>query len=319
MSSRETTLEHDTSVTPGVRAAPVERAVQEPRRQWSLRHWLLAASTTLLVAFNLYAMSYYAATPGVRVRHAWHTLLKPSGPVGQSAGLAAFLIFIFLWLYPLRKNYRALAFTGHIARWLDVHVVAALTLPLLLLTHAGWRADGLIGLGLVAMFIVIASGVVGRYLYVRIPRARSGVELTRDEASAERATVLLRLADATGLPTDTLDVLLRTDSDAAAPGIAGTLRALVLNDVTRGRRVRDLRRRWTAAGLPRPLSGGALREAVALADQEIKLEQQARMLDATQRVFRYWHVAHRPFAVTALVAVVIHVAVVVALGATWFW
>jgi hypothetical protein len=30
-------------------------------------------------------------------------------------------------------------------------------------------------------------------------------------------------------------------------------------------------------------------------------------------------VAHRPLAITALVAVIIHVAVVVSLGATWFW
>jgi hypothetical protein len=43
------------------------------------------------------------------------------------------------------------------------------------------------------------------------------------------------------------------------------------------------------------------------------------MLAATHRVFRFWHVAHRPVAVTALVAVVVHVVVVVAFGATWLW
>jgi hypothetical protein len=43
------------------------------------------------------------------------------------------------------------------------------------------------------------------------------------------------------------------------------------------------------------------------------------MLEATQRVFRLWHVAHRPVALTALLAVLVHVAVVVALGATWLW
>lgn len=56
-----------------------------------------------------------------------------------------------------------------------------------------------------------------------------------------------------------------------------------------------------------------------LASREIALSQQVRMLEATQRVFRYWHVAHKPFALTALFAVVVHVAVVVALGATWFY
>jgi hypothetical protein len=49
------------------------------------------------------------------------------------------------------------------------------------------------------------------------------------------------------------------------------------------------------------------------------LTQQARMLDATQRVFRLWHIAHRPFAFAALVAVFVHVGVVVAMGMTWFW
>jgi hypothetical protein len=43
------------------------------------------------------------------------------------------------------------------------------------------------------------------------------------------------------------------------------------------------------------------------------------MLRATHGLFRYWHVAHRPFAVLALTAVVVHVAVVVAVGATWLW
>jgi hypothetical protein len=63
----------------------------------------------------------------------------------------------------------------------------------------------------------------------------------------------------------------------------------------------------------------AVREAVRLASREIALTQQSRMLDATHRVFRYWHVAHRPFAITALVAVFVHVVVVVAVGATWFY
>ena len=61
-----------------------------------------------------------------------------------------------------------------------------------------------------------------------------------------------------------------------------------------------------------------LNEVVALASREMALEQQAHMLAATHRVFRWWHVAHRPFALTALIAVVIHVTVVIALGATWF-
>jgi hypothetical protein len=114
---------------------------------------------------------------------------------------------------------------------------------------------------------------------------------------------------------------------------------MLLNDFTRRRRCRELRKRWMATrerqtqdsepahderrqssrGPQRSLTGRALDEAVALADREIALQQQVRMLEATHRVFKFWHVAHRPFAVTALLAVVVHIAVVVSLGATWFW
>jgi hypothetical protein len=282
---------------------------------------VLAALMVPLVAINIWGASYYRAAPGARVRHPLHALLRPSGGVGQSAGIVAFAIFVFLWLYPLRKKWRRLAFTGAVGKWLDVHVASALLLPLLLVTHAAWRSDGIIGLGLVAMFVVIASGVVGRYLYTRIPRAKSGAELTRDEVAAARSDLLQRLAEATGLPVSSVASLLTVEGEAEQRGVWPAIRRMLLNDITRRRRRRELRRRWaamTGAG-GHTLAGRALDEVVALADREIALDQQVRMLAGTQRVFRFWHVAHRPFAVTALVAVLIHIVVVVSLGATWFW
>lgn len=274
-----------------------------------------------LIAINVWGASYYFASQGTRVRHPLHPLLRPSGGVGQTAGIIAFVIFVFLWLYPMRKKFRRLAFTGPVGKWLDVHVTSALLLPLLLATHAAWRSDGVIGLGLVAMLVVIISGFVGRYLYTRIPRARSGVELSRDEVAAARLDLLQRLAETTGMSVAAIEPMLTLGAETGQNGLLPAIRRMVLNDLTRRRRRRELRRRWaTLAGDgSHALAGRALDEAVALADREMTLDQQVRMLDATHRVFRFWHVAHRPFAVTALVAVVIHIAVVVSLGATWFW
>jgi len=53
--------------------------------------------------------------------------------------------------------------------------------------------------------------------------------------------------------------------------------------------------------------------------REIALLQQTALIDATRRVFRFWHVAHLPVAVAALAAVLVHVTVVVAMGVTWLW
>jgi len=273
-----------------------------------------------LAAANLWGAPYYFASTGERVRDPMHKLLRPSGLVGQSAGIVAFLVFAFLWLYPLRKKYRSLAFTGTIGKWLDVHVTSALGLPLLLTIHAAWRSQGVIGIGFASMLVVCASGIIGRYLYVRIPRAKSGAELSREEASAERNRLVDEIAEMTGLHPlkveETLTLASPTDEKA---GVLTVLRDLLTNDLNRWRRTRELRRRFQALEGGRVIPPAALSRAVKLADREIALTQQLRMLAATQRVFRYWHIAHKPFALTALVAVVVHVVVVIAVGATWFY
>ena len=283
-------------------------------------NWVTLVIVVTLVVINVAGAPYYARSLGERVRHPLHALLRPSGLVGQSAGIIAFVVFVFLWLYPLRKKWKALAFTGSVGKWLDVHVTTAIGLPLLLTIHAAWRSDGVIGLGFGAMLVVCASGIVGRYLYTRIPRAKSGVELTRDEVVSERNRLIDEIAGATGLDPRTVQASL----DVASPsdekeGAMQVLRDLVTNDVRRWRMTRELRRRFQELEGGRAIPEAALARSVTLASREIALSQQVRMLEATQRVFRYWHIAHKPFALTALVAVVIHVAVVVALGATWFY
>jgi hypothetical protein len=285
-----------------------------------VRFWWLLLIGLPLVLINIFGAPYYLASMQERVRLPLHPWLRPSGYIGQSAGIIALLIFFVLWLYPLRKKFKALAFMGSLGKWMDVHVAAALALPLLLAIHSSWRSNGLIGLGLTAMLVVIASGVVGRYLYTRIPRARSGVELTRDEVAAKRRELIDLLSATTGLPHDVVDRALDV-----APGAMEQVNLvrifwhLLSDDLLRWKRTRELRRRWAAvAPAGRPLSRQALSDAVRYAGQEISLAQQSRMLEATQKVFAFWHVAHRPFAITALLAVVIHVVVVVAVGATWF-
>ena len=247
--------------------------------------------------------------------------MRSSGIVGQSAGVLAVLIFAFLWLYPLRKRSRWLAFTGSVARWLDVHIVAALSLPLLLAIHAAWRFGGVIGLGFWAMMIVCASGIVGRYLYVRIPRSRTGAELSLEEVAGQRRALVQHIVDVTGLDLHDVQVLTGAAGPAAAPPSAWrAIRAMVVNDLTRWRLRRGIGRRWRAlASRGVTLDQKTLDDVAACAAREMALAQQVALLAVTHRIFRWWHVAHRPIALTALIAVVIHVAVVVALGVTWFW
>ncbi len=275
----------------------------------------------LLGAICLGGLPYYTEPMAERVRSPLHPWLKSSGYIGQSAGLLALAIFLFLWLYPARKKFRWLAFTGTIARWLDVHVLAALALPLLVAIHAAWRFEGLIGLGFWSMMVVWCSGLAGRYIYARIPRSKAGVELTIEEIGTQRKALLADIAGWSGLDANLIETTLAAgQAPPARRGILGTLRSMVADDLARRRATRALRRLWRARGPRRRKDDRRMLEVMLrLGRREMALAQQARMLDATHDVFRYWHVLHRPVAIAALLAVLIHVAVVVALGATWLW
>lgn len=292
-----------------------------PRRPIRASRFLLLTFVGLLVAICVVGLPYYTQPVAERVRSPFHPWLKPAGYIGQSAGLLAVTIFIFLWLYPFRKKARWLAWTGSVGRWLDVHVLAALSLPLLVAIHAAWRFEGLIGLGFWSMMVVWASGVVGRYLYARIPRGKAGIELTLEEIGARRKQLLEQIATSTGLDLQRIEQALDTGrGPSGRPGIVRTLFQFAADDLARRRAARRFRQIYAQGGPRRRKEDRQVfRWVLRLAKREMALTQQARMLDATHSLFRWWHVLHRPVAIAALLAVMIHVAVVVALGATWLW
>jgi len=291
------------------------------KRGWARRNALPLFLFAGIAALALYGLPYYLQPLAMKVRNPSHAWLKPTGLIGQTVGILAFALFLFLWLYPLRKKFRWLAFTGAIARWLDVHIVVGLLVPALAAVHAGFRFEGLIGLGYLSMLLVSFSGLIGKYLYVRIPHSRSGLELTMDEIAVRRKTLAKEIGATISLPPDEVEkALAEATIDADTSRRHWILLSLLSNDIARFRAIRALRRRWTGM-VPRGsgIRKSTVNEVIRLARRQIALTQQVRMLDATHRIFHYWHVAHRPVAITALLAVVIHVGATVGLGVTWFW
>ena len=301
------------------RSAP-SRPTPPPRERPRGRKTLIFFMV-VLTGVCIAGLPYYTLSAGARMRSPLHPWLKPSGYIGQSAGLLALAIFLFLWLYPLRKKFRWLAFTGSMGKWLNVHVLAALGLPLLVAVHAAWRFEGVIGLGFWSMMVVWASGIVGRYIYARIPRSKAGVELTIEEIAAQRKALLGEIAQRSGLEANLVEATLAAGQGSPVrSGVLGTFGRMIADDLARRRAARALRTLSRARGRARRKEDRRMVKTMAqLARREMALAQQTRMLDATHAVFRYWHVLHRPVAVAALAAVLVHVAVVVALGATWLW
>jgi hypothetical protein len=212
------------------------------------------APLALMTIVAVVGVQYYSAPLGERLRHPMHAWLRPSGYIGQTAGLLTFAGFLFMWLFPLRKRFRKVEWLGPVPRWLDTHIAVGIMLPLLGAIHASFRVSGVIGLGYISMLIVCASGFIGRYLYVRIPRSRNGVEMGLSEVNGHQRAMLAEIADATGLTVVDVQEILKVDNGPAHMGILQAFAQMMRDDIARGRAVRRLRARVKARGGSSPES-----------------------------------------------------------------
>ena len=87
------------------------------------------------------------------------------------------------------------------------------------------------------------------------------------------------------------------------------------NDVDDKKTLGYLRRVLGRKDLPKVERNSILK----MVKHEMSLSKKIARLQTMQKLFKYWHVAHMPFALIMLVVVVIHVAVTVAFGYKWIF
>ena len=83
----------------------------------------------------------------------------------------------------------------------------------------------------------------------------------------------------------------------------------------------DIQRIWRLKKALRKnkLSKKRIKQVTKLVKYEISLSNKIERLQTMQRLFKYWHIAHLPFALIMLVIMVIHVGITLAFGARWIF
>ena len=270
-----------------------------------------AIGAVLVVLFGLGGLSYYRTPLRVRAYEPAHRSLRPAGPVGRSFGIAgSVLMFGGTLAYVARKRLRILSNVGTTKAWLEAHIFCGILGPALVTLHTSFRFNGIVSVAYWSMLGVVASGFVGRYLYVRIPRTLRGVEMDR-KAIEERAAELRReLADMT-VPVKLLLRIEEMERELVpAEGDAHGLASLLFGGFAIRRKTRAIERTIRSAGLTRQL----VREALHAEAERINLLRRAASLDLTRRLFALWHVFHRPFVWVLALVFVLHVGVAVYFG-----
>ena len=144
--------------------------------------WFLYLSCIIIYFYYFFdGWRFYTTAINARPRLEEYHLLKPGGLRRHGFGVIGSAMILIMLLYSVRKQIRIFKWTGSITYWLDSHIFLGIFGPLLIILHSAFKVHGLVAVSFYSMLVVAFSGVLGRYLYLQIPRNIKGQELTKTE------------------------------------------------------------------------------------------------------------------------------------------
>jgi hypothetical protein len=238
-------------------------------------------------------------------------------------GMFGFLLFLLIFLYPLRKKWAWLGRQGSSKRWLDFHVLLGLLAPVVITFHSSFKFSGIAGVAYWIMIIVALSGVVGRYIYAQIPRSLNSAELSLQEAQEQSKRIGAQLQNTGIVSQRDIDALLRLPDVRRVQSISliGVLWRMMLFDLAFPFRIWRLRQKmlwsqrkwWSLVGFRRG-ENPILERAISMAREQTVLAKKILFLSKSHRMLHLWHVIHRPFSYSFAVLASINVALMLMLG-----
>ncbi|MDH5199074.1 MAG: hypothetical protein OEY20_17665 [Gemmatimonadota bacterium] len=291
----------DDRVTSGGSAVPILLALV----------WLVIAAVTLLWGFD-----YYMLPLVDRTQSEMHEVMKPSGVVGLGYGIVgAVLMFLGVAPYSLRKRVRLFDQLGKLKHWLTYHIFLCTLGPYLVLLHTGFKVGGLVSIGFWAMMTILVSGLFGRYVYVRLPKAINGHFLSLQAIEQKQRQVLEVIALRSGLAQAEIRAFERAARRRTVNVLPVALALSFWYDLTAGKHRKKIQGLLARKGVPPKTRAGVAQ----LFLEEVQLQQSIALRKPFLQIFKFWHLFHIPLSIVVLVVTVLHIGVAIALGYTWIF
>lgn len=235
----------------------------------------------------LYAVILVAEILGLAVVYAVAPP-APSDPLSVWLGTLGLLSMIVMLVYSVARRVKFLRDVARLSAWLHLHIFLGLqgfvfvvfhSLPMFSNSRFMWLNPGVVNF--LAVCVVIASGVFGRWLFAQVPKTLGGRHMEGKDIEDELKALKVDLPpNVTALWKDVPELR----------SVFGMVKA-------------DLDRRTAVRKLSKL---GLDDDAHALAVRRLQLERHKAALHVTQRVFRWWIVLHRPIAAIMYILSVMH-------------
>lgn len=244
----------------------------------------------------------------------WYT---PGSPVGYYLGVVGGSSMLLLLLYPLRKRIRLLHRALPLKHWFRAHMFLGVFGPVLIIFHSKLHLGSTnAAIAFYSMLTVFLSGLVGRFVYVKIHYGLYGRRNSRADLKQQLGINTQEMRSRLHFARDVETMLTQFESAALAPRSPWAmarrflllplhkhwvqLRAAAAFD--RALWPEAKKRKWDRARLRR-----AQRQGRLIIDAYLKAVQTEAQFTVYERLFSLWHVLHVPLVFLLVITGVVHV------------
>ncbi len=274
----------------------------------------------VVVAATVYLMltglSYYETPLEERFYHVDYDAFKPSGTIGHGLGIfGSLLMFIGVSTYMLRKRIRSFSKIGLLKHWLEFHIFLCTLGPILVLYHTTFKFGGIVAISFWSMVAVFLSGVIGRFIYIQIPRSIEGRELSLTEIRSSKNDLGIILKQNYNLAEESYIAIIESTkfrNDNGHKNIIISFFRKYFDDRNTLAKIKSELKKNS-------LTSTDIKTITSFVKEEISMNRKIDRLTTMQNLFKYWHVAHLPFAIIMLIIMIIHVIVTIVFGYKWIF
>ena len=260
--------------------------------------------------------SYYSLNIEQRFFHPEHQTLKPSGLFGHTLGiLGSLMMLVGVSTYMLRKRVSKFSRLGILKYWLEFHIFLCTLGPMFVLYHTAFKFGGLVAVSFWSMVAVVLSGVIGRYIYLQIPRTIEGREMNLNEINQIKDELNNKLVSVYDIDEQALQEILNAVKNRPDRSENSMVARSIAKFKFERKTIKEVRKILKQ----NKVVGKVYKEVIKLIKVEINLNRKIDRLISMQNLFKYWHVAHLPFALLMLIIMLIHVGVTITFGAHWIF
>ena len=259
-----------------------------------------------------WGFSYYVSPLDQRFYHDLHKVLKPNGLIGHGLGIIGSLLMLFgVGIYMLRKRVKAFYRLGVLKHWLELHIFMCTLGPILVLFHTSFKFGGIVSISFWSMVAVVLSGVIGRFIYVQIPRTIQGEELSLNQLRELTDKIHDNMISNFKLTSEVINKI--EEKNKVEYKLNFTI---FIKEFLKGffiiYEVKNYLKKLN-------VSSKTIEEISKSIKQQFIINRKIKYLKTMQKYFRFWHIVHLPFAIIMLIIMIIHVIVSIVFGYTWIF